>query len=376
MYKLTTPNKNYNEIFESLAQKTRQNIIGMNTGPVSVWALAIGNPVSLELATVYQRISTMIDKMSIFTATGSDLDKLLNDFNFYRKQPSPASGDWTTRDSVPGTILQIGLLTVNKADGTTYKNTQEIIIDGSGVGIIPVECEISGISGNADIGEISGITSSIAGIGSGENEAAFADGQDQESDAEFLDRYLKGYTASYWNLDGIFSEISQLDGVSSVKVYENDKETLDPLTNMNPKSIFAIVEGGNEQDIAEALYRKTDSGIERMGDTEITVLDLQGNDRIIKFSRPNKTDIEFYFQYSGTANSTQIKDSIINYINAEEIAGTLSNVGAWEEIRKNTDISKIDSFSLYMRRSGDISFIQNLVYAYNENGNAVEVPAP
>ena len=369
--------KNYNEILSSMAKNTKQNIgEEFKVDITSIWSLVIGAPTSLAVSELYQKILDMENKMSIFTATGSDLDNLLNNLGFYRKQPSFASGKWYTDDSVPGTYILAGQLIFSKEDGITYTNVDNVTINDSGYAEISIVCQSQGSVGNAESETINTIVSTVAGLGTGTNLEALSDGQDQESDIEFLDSYLKGYTNSYWNIDGIYSEISRQDGVLSTKVYENDADSYHPIYGMPPKSIWCIVEGGNEEDIAQAIFDKSDTGIERYGDIEIVKIDLQGDERIVKFSRPTKINIEFYYSITGNIDTSIVTQSIIDYINNEDIAGTLSQVGAWEEIRTNVDVSNIISFTLYMRKEGNVGFLQNLVFNYNENGNGVQVQAP
>ena len=201
--------KTFEEALETMQDSAREQFgDDFNVSNTSNWYRLIGLPVSLLRVEKSQNIKDLEDRMSIYKATGTDLDDILSNFRFSRKQSSAATGTWTTSNSTPNTVVSIGALTVERAaDGISYKNINQVIINSSGVGIFEIECETSGIIGNCDIGEINKITTPVSGISSGSNTDALQDGQDQESDLEYLSRYLEASsTEAFWNLDGIYSE--------------------------------------------------------------------------------------------------------------------------------------------------------------------------
>jgi len=348
-----------------------------NVSSTSNWYRLIGLPVSLLCVEKSQNIKDLEDRMSIYKATGTDLDDILSNFRFSRKQSSVATGTWTTSNSTAGTIVEIGALTVERAtDGITYKNTNAVTINSLGVGIFEIECETSGTIGNCDIGEIDKITTPVSGISSGSNTDTLEDGQDQETDLEYLSRYLEASsTEAYWNLDGIYSELLAVDGVTSAYVNCN-RENVTDSNGWLPHSRIYVVDGGADKDIAEAIYRKTDRAIAENGSVEVTVTDIQGIERVVKFDRPVTQIVDFKVTVlPESTNITNIIATIKNYIDSISIGGLITQTNAIESVRSAGYFTGTGIQSLEVRFAigGTGSYNPTLQLEYNKkpSGNLV-----
>lgn len=367
----------YEEVLSSLQNNAKEQFGDeFNVSSTSNWHRILGLPLSLLLVEKSQNIKDLEDRMSVYKATGQDLDDLLNNFLFSRKQSTKATGTWTTTNSTPNTVVSIGSLTVERAvDGISYKNTNAVTIDGTGLGVFEIECETSGSTGNCEIGAIDKIKTPVAGIVSGVNTATLQDGQDKETDLEYLSRYLETTSSdSYWNLDGIYSEILKVDGVTSAFVSCNRENVVDS-NGWEPHSRVYVVEGGTDKDIAEAIYRKTDRSIQEMGDVEITVNDIQGNERIVKFYRPtNKT---IFFKVSVLPSGlviTQITDTIKEYIDSVKVGGLITQTNAVETVRNAGLLTNIQSLDIQFSDDGAIySSVYQLDYNKKAVGSLVTV---
>lgn len=363
--------KTFEEALETMQDSAREQFgEDFNVSNTSNWYRLIGLPVSLLCVEKSQNIKDLEDRMSIYKATGTDLDDILSNFRFSRKQSSKATGTWTTSNSTPNTVVAIGALTVERAtDGITYKNTNAVTINSLGVGVFEIECETSGTIGNCDIREIDKIKTPVAGIVSGSNTATLQDGQDQETDLEYLARYLETTSSdSYWNLDGIYSEILKVDGVTSAFVSCNRENIVDS-NGWEPHSRVYVIEGGTNQDIAEAIYKKTDRAIQEMGDVEVIVQDIQGNDRIVKFYRPTNQTIFFKVSVLPTGLViTQITDKIKEYINSVKVGGLITQTNAIEAVRSAGYLTGTGIQSLEVRfASGGTGFYNpTLQLKYNK----------
>lgn len=80
------------------------------------------------------------------------------------------------------------------------------------------------------------------------------------------------------------------DGVSYAMVYENNTDGYDDL-GLKPHSIMAVVEGGDDDEIASVIYRATCAGIEYNGNITKLVKDDFGNNHEIQFVRPSAKDV-------------------------------------------------------------------------------------
>ena len=370
--------KTFEEALETMLDSAREQFgDDFNVSNTSNWYRLIGLPVSLLCVEKSQNIKDLEDRMSIYKATGTDLDDILSNFRFSRKQSSKATGTWTTSNSTPNTVVPVGALTVERAvDGITYKNTNAVTISSLGVGIFEIECETSGIIGNCDIGEINKITTPISGISSGRNTATFEDGQDQETDLEYLSRYLEASsTEAFWNLDGIYSELLAVDGVTSAYVNCNRESTTDS-NGWLPHSRIYVVDGGADKDIAEAIYRKTDRAIAENGSVSVTVTDIQGIERIVKFDRPVTQIVDFKVTVlPESKNITNIIATIKSYIDSISIGGLITQTNAIEAVISAGYLKGTGIHSLEVRfalgGTGSYNPTLQLVYNKKPSGNLV-----
>ena len=370
--------KTFEESLEMQRESAREQFgEDFNVSNTSNWYRLIGLPVSLLCVEKSQNIKDLEDRMSIYKATGTDLDDILSNFRFSRKQSSKSTGTWTTSNSTPNTVVSIGALTVERAtDGMTYKNTNAVTISSLGVGVFEIECETSGIIGNCDIGEINKITTPVSGISSGSNTATLEDGQDQETDLEYLSRYLEASsTEAFWNLDGIYSELLAVDGVTSAYVNCNRENVVDS-NGWLPHSRIYVVGGGADKDIAEAIYRKTDRAIAENGSVEVTVTDIQGIERIVKFDRPVTQIVDFKVTVlPKSTNITNIIAAIKSYIDNISIGGLITQTNAIEAVRSAGHLTGTGIQSLEVRfalgGTGSYNSILQLVYNKKPSGKLV-----
>jgi uncharacterized phage protein gp47/JayE len=132
------------------------------------------------------------------TSTGSDLDSFIADYGLTRLQAVAASGQVTLSrftSSAPGFAAIGGL--VSTGDGSqqfaivadlsnpAYSSQRGgyVLDAGTSSVTVPVRASIAGAAGNVAAGAISLIVSEIDGIDTASNAAAFAGGQDAETDA-------------------------------------------------------------------------------------------------------------------------------------------------------------------------------------------------
>lgn len=123
------------------------------------------------------------------------------------------------------------------------------------------------------------------------------------------------------NIPAINARLRTLD-LDSFKVRENRSKTEQTIegVQMPPHSIAATVFGGNDEEIANALFHTKAGGIDMKGDTEITVKDVDGTPYQISFIRATGTDvyikatIKVNYAFLGNFES-QLKQQMMEYIN-------------------------------------------------------------
>jgi len=103
------------------------------------------------------------------------------------------------------------------------------------------------------------------------------------------------------------ARLLNITGVTSVKILENVTEVTD-VNGLPPKSFEALVLGGVDLSIAKMIWLVKPAGINTYGNTEITVLDSEGKNQVVYFSRSIKVYV--FAKVIITKNSEFIPDSI------------------------------------------------------------------
>lgn len=126
------------------------------------------------------------------------------------------------------------------------------------------------------------------GIRELKNDIAPVPGRFEADDIEARQTFVKRCaTRSKTMLESITAEIyNSVDNVLSVAGYENDTEYTDK-EGRPPKSVEIIVDGGDDGEIANIIYRKKTDGIRAYGNIIMDVSDMFGNIHKIGFSRPD-----------------------------------------------------------------------------------------
>lgn len=113
-------------------------------------------------------------------------------------------------------------------------------------------------------------------------------GRLQESDIELRQSYLaKSAIRSNTMIDSIVAELlNNVTGVESASGYENDTDETNDM-GMPPHSIEIVVEGGDNNQIAEAILKRKAGGIYTYGSTKVDVAGRYGESIPIRFNRPD-----------------------------------------------------------------------------------------
>lgn len=116
-------------------------------------------------------------------------------------------------------------------------------------------------------------------------------GADQETDAALRARRLAALAGlGNSTLEAIRGDLLTVSGVDQALVFENDTD--DPIGSRPPHAVEAVVIGGADQAIGDALFDSKAAGIATYGtESPVTHTDSQGVDHEVLFSRPDKRDI-------------------------------------------------------------------------------------
>jgi uncharacterized phage protein gp47/JayE len=159
------------------------------------------------------------------------------------------------------------------------------------------------------------------------NNAAGVTGKDGETDYDLRERRKISLSLpGRGTLESLRAKILNLKEVTAVLVEENITDQ--NIGILTPHSFLITVNGGSDEDIAEAIWMYKPIGIACVGEVAVTITDLSNNQQVVKFNRARK--IYAFIDISLTTNSTftvasidTIKSEIINEILSLTLGETL-----------------------------------------------------
>lgn len=161
---------------------------------------------------------------------------------------------------------------------------------------ISVPHEVEAISDGeigADVGTLVVIATPVSGWVSTTNPVTADVGNLVESDPDARTR--RAQSLMVHKLQTVLRNLPRVD---SVKVYPNDTGTTDS-EGRPGHSVECVVTGGDDDDIAFAIYETKAAGIETYGNTAVPIVDSEGFSRVVKFSRP--TEVAIYVSITVTS---------------------------------------------------------------------------
>lgn len=252
-------------------------------------------------------------------AKGDALSNIVRINFIERILPSPSTVRLTCTGT-EGTVIPSGALVSSVGNEQIQFQTITQVVIGSG-GSVEVNA-VATVNGpqNAAPNTITAIDTSMTGWSSVTNDLAATPGTNLESDIELRARRERSTAKnSQGVVESVFAEVSAIDGVTNLKVLENDTNSTDA-NGLPAHNIHAIVVGGIDEDIAKAIKAKKSGGTPTFGNTSIPVTDSQGITYNIKFSRPTLVPIYVTVTINRFANypangDDQMKQAIVDYAN-------------------------------------------------------------
>lgn len=160
---------------------------------------------------------------------------------------------------------------------------------------------------SADSGHTYSLKTASSGISSVDWDIAgtYSLGRYAETDIELRARrkYILESSASS-TLASIFTNVSQVNGVEYLNIYEND--TMSTVDTIPAKSFEVVVLGGDDTEVATAILEKKGAGIQAYGTSTETILDENGNSFVVGFTRPTEIPVEF--RITATVSSLQLEE--------------------------------------------------------------------
>lgn len=214
----------------------------------------------------------------------------------------------------------------------------------------------------------------------------------QTDDELHLEQQRATSNTAYRQIDAIYSGLLNVPGVEFARVYQNTGMTTDS-RGIEAKSVAAVVVGGTNEDIAQAIDKKSANINSFFGTTSVDVTDNQGQVNKIKFSRPTNVEIDVEISITVTNSSLfpastqeaidQIKNNIISYAqyNLQATEGFAPGVDV-VRTRLYTPVNEVPGFKINSLKIGkhsqatsenDIKIAWNEVAVFKEANIDVDV---
>lgn len=186
-----------------------------------------------------------------------------------------------------GTIIPIDYVLTDE-NGTEWKTTNQATAIGNQITMQLQSVEL----GAFHLGEDKQLTPKtvVLGVQSVFTTSSSILGQTEESDESLLLRFLRSYSINNFDdREGLEAALLSLNGVLDAKVYENYTGTIDA-NGVEGHTINAVLIGGDDDEIANAIIKKKALGCGLQGSTQVTLF-YEGMDRLISFDRALRVDI-------------------------------------------------------------------------------------
>ena len=216
------------------------------------------------------------------TAFDDVLDGLVT-INGIQRKPSTYSTAVVNLTGEPYTLITGGV--VKSLSGDLWNLPEEVVLDANGeASVTAIAQEKGAIVALAN--SITGIVTPTYGWYTVNNPSAASEGQPAETTPALkARRKIAVATPALTTLESLCAGIDNILGVKDFQVYENDGD--DPDERGFPgHSITAVVEGGTNEDIAQAISTRKNLGVLSYGDVTVSVTNEYGSTQDISFFRP------------------------------------------------------------------------------------------
>lgn len=286
---------------------------------------------TISRADVLATNALVANAMNPTTAYGTFLDAVCALTGTTRKSATRTEVLATLRGRV-GTVIPAGVQAQTEA-GDVFELVSAYTIPQGGVGQSYFQASQTGPVPCA-VGTLNQIVTPVMGWETINNPVAAVIGVDVESDTSLRARRIEEMYKGVALLESIESAVKQVEGVLSVYAYENYTNGIQEVdgVTINAHSIYVVVDGGADEDIAQAIWKHKSLGCGYTGDVEVTVYGTYRTPYTVKFNRPTFQPI-----------TVNVSVTVPTDSNTEDITSQVKNaLSAWA----NGEIVGVDGLSL------------------------------
>ncbi|WP_419882799.1 baseplate J/gp47 family protein [Peribacillus sp. B-H-3] len=288
------------------------------------------------LTIIWQVMESVYNNSFPGTATGVSLDRAVKFKGLTRNKEGYSYGKIRIRGE-PGNTIEAGFIVGTKRN-IYFETVQDAVLDELGVSIVDIYASETGSQGNVAAGDITEILYP-------DPEVVFevinleptSGGRDRETDSELYARYQESPSNSgSSDIESIESTLLETKGVRDAVVYQNTKSV--EKDGIPAHSIAPFVFGGDDDEVARAIFAVKSGGIESFGTIIREVRDSKGQQHFVGFSRPE--EVQVYVKVSLTKKSDfpsdglkMARSQVLSYIGGKDESGTeYSGLGLNENV--------------------------------------------
>ena len=285
------------EIREQVAQEwinafKEQGKPDLNTDPETPQ----GQLIDSQTAAIHQKDSELAFLAQMFNplTSAGKWQEALGKIYFINRKPAISSTCECVLTGRNGTVIPAGAQIRSSYDQTFWSLDESVTIDETERATGNFTCTEGGAI-EAGIGTLDQIVTAISGWDSVTNEIAAIVGQTEETQAAFENRrYQSVALNSRGTVQSVFARVADVQDVIAVYAIDNKTHeyvTVDSYT-LKPHSIYVAVIGGEDKDIANAIYNSVSAGCDYNGNTAYEIIDENtGAHETVLFERPTELDV-------------------------------------------------------------------------------------
>ena len=276
-------------------------------------------------ALVWEAIEATYNAAYPFGASGISLDRLMKLVGVTRL-PATKTSAAVTLTGVAGTVIPAGSLMAVADSGALFALRTQVTIGGGGTVTGTFDAQSTGPI-LALAGTLNQIKTPVTGWTSGTNPADGVVGANIETDAAL--RYRQQTllsTTGGTSEPGLYGVLVGLSGVSEAILITN-RSSLPDADGRPGHSIEAVVRGGADQAIGNALWKNGPAGIQTVGGVAVSVVDSNGDTQLVNFSRP--VDDAVWIEIDITTDANFPADGLTQIRNAVLAKQAELRIGKW-----------------------------------------------
>lgn len=304
-----------------------------------------GQIIDSQVATVNQKDSEVLYLAQQFdprTAEGR-FQNALAEIYFIKRKPAINSYAMCTINGRAGTQISAGALIESEIDGTQWSLDQDVTIPTNETITAKFTCLTDGAI-SASSGTLTKIVTTVTGWDTVTNATAIV-GALEESQSAFEQRRQDSVSLNARStVNAVYANVAQCDGVIAVYAVDNKKNIAETIDNysLTPHSIFVSVIGGENADIAKAIYDNLSAGCDYNGNTSVDITnEYSGAVETVKFYRPDVFNIYVKVQIQNSASLQNDYENIVKqavYNNFYGLDSTKINNEPLLRLKMNDDL--------------------------------------